>query len=339
VADAIEREMAANGGILTAADLAAYRPKILREKPARYRNYDYITAYDQVSYEALNILDQFDLAAFGPDSVEFRHLAAEAIGHAFVDNMVHYGDPDYTRSPVNGLASRAFAAARAKGIRLEQAAPRPIQAANPWPYEAGGNAPEALPTGPTRARLEGTTQMAAADRAGNMATLITSLTSSFGSLVLVPGTGVLLNNGMQNFDPRPDLPNSIAPGKMPIFAAPSLVARRDGKAVFGGCGSGGYRILTGVLHALLHALDFGMGVQAAVDAPRVHCQGEATYVDSRIPTPVQARLAEMGHEVIAQTDQPNSTNFGRINAVGIDPETGLVHAGAGPAWVTGAAGY
>jgi gamma-glutamyltranspeptidase/glutathione hydrolase len=181
--------------------------------------------------------------------------------------------------------------------------------------------------------------MAAADRAGNMVTLITSLTSSFGSMVLVPGTGVFLNNSMQNFDPRPGLPNSIAPGKMPIFAAPTVVAARGGRAAFGGCGSGGYRIETGVLHTLMHALDFGMGLQQALDAPRVHNQGGETYVDARIPAQVQARLAEMGHTVIPAADQPGSTHFGRINAVSLDPKTGRLHAAAGPAWATGLAGY
>ena len=339
LAEAIEREVCGHGGILTAADLAAYRPKVLREQPAVYRGRPYISAYDQVSYEALNILDHFDLAGYGPDSAEFRHLAAEAIGHAFSDNMVHYGDPDHTRSPVNGLASREFAAARAAGIRPDRAAPRLISAADPWRYERQQDAPETISSTRSTAGLQGTSQMAAADRDGNLVTLITSLTGGFGSLVAVPGTGVLLNNAMQNFDPRPGQPNDIRPGKMPIFAAPSLVMAQDGRALFGGCGSGGYRILTGVLHALMHSLDFGMPLQQAIDAPRVHCQGDATYVDSRIPLAVQQRLAEMGHNVIVQTDEAGVTNFGRVNAIRIDPRTGLMHAGSGPAWKTAAAGY
>jgi gamma-glutamyltranspeptidase/glutathione hydrolase len=171
------------------------------EKPARYRDFEYITAYDQVAYEALNILDRFDLASYGPDSVEFRHLAAEALGHAFMDNMVHYGDPEHTQSPVNGLASRDFAAQRAAGIRLDRAAPRPIAAADPWPFESEGDAPETLSLTSTLAKLGGTTQMATADREGNMTSLITSLSHAFGALILVPGTGIILNNSMQNFDP------------------------------------------------------------------------------------------------------------------------------------------
>ena len=339
VAEAIEREVVSHGGLLTANDLEAYRPKILRERPGVYRGRPYITAFDQVGYEALNILDQYDLAALGPDSVAFRHLVAEAFGHAFADSLTHYGDPDHTHSPVNGLASRAFAVARAAGLRLDRAAPRPIQAGDPWPFENQHSAPESISTRPSLAGLEGTTQMAAADRAGNMVTLCTSITGSLGSLVVVPGTGIILNNAMQNFDPRPDQPNCIRPGKMPIFGVPTLVMTENGRARFGSCGSSGYRILTGVLHSLMHHLDFGMPLQAAVDAPRVHCQGQDTYVDDRLPAEVQAGLTALGHTVIPQPEEPNLTHFGRVNAVAVDPRTRLLHAGTGPAWSTAAVGY
>ncbi len=338
VAQAIEREVLGGGGLLTAADLDAYRPKIMREAPQHYRGRPYITSNDQVGYEALNLLDQFDLAAHGRDSVEFRHLMAEAMGCAFTDNMVHYGDPEHTASPVEGLASRAFAAHRAAGIRPDRAAPRPMAAADPWPFEPGG-APAAISNRPSLAGLEGTSQMAAADSAGNLVTLCTSLTGAFGSLVAVPETGILLNNGMQNFDPRPGQPNSLAPGKMPIFAVPTLVMAEQGRARFGSCGSGGYRITSGVLHTLVHHLDFGLALQAAVDAPRVHCQGAETYVDARLPDAVQAGLAALGHTVVAQSEEIGVTNFGRVNAISLDPATGLRHAATGPAWHTAAGGY
>lgn len=339
VAEAIGKYVTAHGGILSAMDLAAYRPKLLKEKPARYRGYDYITAFDPVSYEVLNILDQFDLRGFGPDSVEYRHLMAEACGHAFADNMQHYGDPDFVRSPAAGLSSRAFAAARAAGLRLDRAAPRPIRAADPWPYDDPANAPEKLPETPSLGGIHGTTQMAAADRAGNLVTICTSLTSAFGSKVYVPEVGVFLNNGMQNFDPRPAQPNGIQPGKMPIFGVPVLAVAKDGQAVFGDCGSGGYRILSGTLHAAVNALDFGMNAQPAVDAPRVYCQGEETFVDERVPAEVQQRLTELGHTVVPQLDTPGATHFGRVAAIQIDPHTHVMRSGIAPAWATAAAGY
>ncbi|MGQ0602836.1 MAG: gamma-glutamyltransferase family protein, partial [Anaerolineales bacterium] len=339
VAEAIERYVVGYGGILTAQDLANFQPKVMREKPARYRDFDYVSCYDQVSYEALNILDQFDLRQYGPNSVEFRHLFAEALGHAFTDSMWHYGDADFTRSPVNGLASRAFAQVRAKNIRRDRAASRPIAAGDPWPYETESNKPERMPIGPSRGGPSGTTQMVAADRAGNIAVTCTSLSGAFGSCIYVPEVGVLLNNSMRNFDPRPDHPNCIQPGKMPIFAAPVIVASKDGSAVFACAGSGGYRIQTGVLHTLLNTLEFGMEVQQAVDAPRVHCQCDETCVDGRIPTEVQVQLREMGLNVVVQTDSPGGNYYGRVCAVAIDPRSGLMRAGSGPAWQTAAAGF
>ncbi|MEM7112772.1 MAG: gamma-glutamyltransferase family protein [Chloroflexota bacterium] len=339
IAAAIEREVVSNGGILSAADLAAYQPKIMRERPSSYRDTEYITAYDQVAYEILNILDTFDLASYGPDSLEFRHLVAEALGHGFMDNKVHYGDPDYTNSPVNGLTSRDFAAARAAQIGLSHAAPRPITAADPWPYETEALVPEMISNMPTIGQHKGTSTMVTADRDGNMCALITSISSSFGCRVLVPGTGIILNNSMQNYDPRPEHPNHIQPGKMPIFAAPSLVATRNKEAIFASGGSGGYRIMTGVLHAFMHAVDFGMGIQAAIDAPRVHCQGQETAVDARIPIEVQQQLTAIGHKLDVVIDDPGANHFGRVVGLWRDLETGLLHAGSGQAWVSAAAGY
>ena len=337
IAAAIEKEIADRGGILSAADLAAYKPKILREKASHYRHTRYITAYDQVAYEALNILERFDLTSYGADSIEFRHLAAEALGHAFMDNKVHYGDPDFVQSPVAGLTSREFAASRQ--IHLDRAAPRPIQAADPWPFETDALKPEIISNAPTLGKIEGTSQMVAADKAGNFCALITSLSSAFGCRVLIPGTGIILNNSMQNFDPRPDHPNCITPGKIPIFAAPSLVATQDGQAMFASAGSGGYRIMTGVLHTFMNHVDFDMSIQAAIDAPRVHCQGQETAVDSRIPHAIQEKLAQMGHQVEVTTDTPGGVYYGRVVGIHRDLKTKLLHAGSGPAWNSAAAGF
>jgi gamma-glutamyltranspeptidase/glutathione hydrolase len=338
VAEAIERASAEVGGVLRASDLAAYRPRILHERPSRYRGHDYVTAYDQVGIEALNILECFDLARHGPDSAAFRHLVAEALARAFIDSMTHYGDPDFEQSPVQGLASPDFARARAAKIALDRTLPRPVSAADPWPFENAMRAPEKIADAPARPPLGGTSQMAAADSDGNMATLCTSLSSGFGSLIYVPEIGVMLNNCMQNFDPRPHMPNRIRPGKMPIFAVPTLVAARDSRAVFGAAGSGGYRITTAVLHPLMHVVDFGMSLQAAVDAPRVHCQGDDTFVDARIPAEVRAALAALGHRVVVQRDTPGVNCFGRVAAVSID-DGGALHAATWPPWQTAAAGW
>src|SRR4029077_14621751 len=150
----------------------------------------------------------------------FYHLMAEAFGHAFVDNVVWFGDDEHVDSPLAGLASRKFAQVRAADIRLHRAAPRPITAADPRPFDLGAKSP-------------GTTQMTAADADGNVAALITTVGHDFGSLVFVEEVGCFLNSSMVNYDPRPGRGNSIAPGKMPYFAVPIIVAARDGKAILG----------------------------------------------------------------------------------------------------------
>src|SRR5262249_46973804 len=163
----------------------------------------------QVGYEALNILDQFDLAALGSDSAAFRHTMAEAMAMAFVDNIAHYGDPDFVpEAPVDALASRAFGARRPAMLDPARSLPRPLPP--PLTWLDLGRAPDGgatrISAPPWPPRLAGTTQMAAADAEGNMVSLITSI--SAGSYVAVPETGIILNNSMNNFDPRPGRPNS-----------------------------------------------------------------------------------------------------------------------------------
>jgi len=182
--------------------------------------------------------------------------------------------------------------------------------------------------------VHGTTQVAAADADGAMASIITTIGQDFGSLVYVPEAGVFLNSSMVNYDPRPGRPGSIAPGKMPFFAVPSIVAARDGRAVFAAAGSGGYRILSGVVQTMVHAVDLGMPLRAAVDAPRVYCQGEQLFVDERLPAATLQALAGLGHTVIAERVTPAYAPFARVSAV--SALRGELEAASDPPWNTAA---
>jgi gamma-glutamyltranspeptidase/glutathione hydrolase len=336
VAKAIEETFRACGGILGAADLAAYRPRVVKEAPQRYRDLAYITCLDPVGYEALNILDRFDLKSMGPDSLAFRHVMAEAMAAAFVDNIAFYGDPDAGYAAVaSALGGRALGDRRAVMIALDRFLPRPVAAVDPGAEDPALTG-SFVAIDPWPPRLAGTSQMTAADAEGNMATLLTSVSHSFGSQITAAGTGVTLNNGMGNFDPRPGRPNSIAPGKMPIFAVPELIAVRNGQAVFAASGSGGYRITTAILHALSYWHDFGMTLSEAVARPRLHCQGKETYLDARIPAEVRDGLAALGHQVVVQQDDPGLNAFGRISAVVRRGKR--LQAVSGPPWLGGAGG-
>tara|TARA_Y100000588_G_scaffold236925_1_gene250515 strand:+ start:2566 stop:4287 length:1722 start_codon:yes stop_codon:yes gene_type:complete len=338
VAKAIEQYVQGLGGILSRQDLAQYAPRIWHEPAAHYRDYRYISCFDQVAYEALNILDGYDLAKYGADSYAYRHLVAEALGVAFTDNMTWYGDPDFENAPIQGLTDPRFAAKRRKDIRMRRAIDRPIQPGNPWPYDPGFNNTEGENVSPTQGKIAGTSQVAVADRAGNLASCCISVGSAYGSRVYVPEVGIFLNDAMQNFDPRPNHLNSIHPGKMPIFAAPALVACLRDQGRFAASGSGGYRIQTGVLHTFMNYVDHQMDIQKAVDHPRVHCQGQETVADSQIPEKIRTKLKQAGHNLTTVSAAPGRNHFGRICAVSRDPSSGELRGGAGPSWSTGIAG-
>jgi gamma-glutamyltranspeptidase / glutathione hydrolase len=335
VAEAIDAEFRRGGGALRAEDLAAYQPRVTRERPQRFHDVDYTTGADTVGYEVLNILTSFDLSRWGPDSPQYYHLVAEALACAFTDNLSYYGDPEVTASPVTGLTSPAFGQARARMLREDRALSRPVAALNPWPYN--GDQAGAAPGERSAGGAGGTTKVVTGDRWGNLVALCTTLETGFGSLVLVPGTGIIMNNAMLDFDPTPGRANSIAPSKMPLFGAPTVVASRNGEGLFAAGGSGGYRIAAAVLQSMINSLVFGMRPQAAADAPRVYSQGSETVVEDSISEGVVRWLADAGHDVVSVPQRPGVVSLGRVSALRRDPDTGEVHVGASPAWCTAAA--
>ena len=221
---------------------------------------------------------------------------------------------------------------------MRRAIDRPIQPGNPWPYDPGFSGTEGEDISPTQGKIAGTSQVAVADRAGNLASCCISVGSAYGSRVYVPEVGIFLNDDMQNFDPRPNHLNSIHPGKMPIFAAPALVACLGDQGRFAASGSGGYRIQTGVLHTFMNYVDHQMDIQSAVDHPRVHCQGQETVADRRIPVNIRTKLEQAGHNLTTVSAAPGRNHFGRICAVSRDPSSGELRGGAGPSWSTAIAG-
>jgi len=326
--------MAANGGLLTAADLASYSPDVLVQPRYSYRDYEYATCGDLISVEALNILECFDVpGCCDPEGATYRHLMGEGLGQAFIDNFTFSGDPRYVRTPLEGLASKSYAKHLAEQIRLDQAR-REIAPGDPWAFQEGKAGSSQLPS---MAPFGGTTQVCAADEQGNVVSLITSLGGAFGSLVLVPGTGIFLGNAMMCFDPRPGNINSVGPGRMPLYGVPVLIAFKDGRATGAIAGSGGYRTTTALLHTFVNVIDHGIRLQAALEAPRVHSQGDTLDIDSRIPPNVRDQLRAMGHELRVFESTPVSFPFGRPSAVWCD-EAGRLHAASDP-FSGGSAGF
>lgn len=329
-ARAIAHRVQAAGGLLTQHDLATFTVTTRPEEPARYRDLSYVTGDDPVGREVLGVLEHADLSA-GPGSADHHHWMAEACSHALVDNVAWYGDPEVEDVPVGGLASPGFAASRAAGLDPLRAAPRPCVPADPWFWEPRltGAPVRREPVGRSGG-APGTSQVSAVDADGMAVSLITTIGGLFGSGVAVPELGLVLNNGMVNFDPRPDAPGRVMPGKRPFFAVPALTGVRDDGTVIAVSGSGYYRILSAVVGTVVNLVAHGLSAPEAVSAPRSHGQGGDTYLDARAPAEVQAELTRRGHRVVLQESSETEAAFARVCLAVRDP-AGRMSAAADPA--------
>jgi gamma-glutamyltranspeptidase/glutathione hydrolase len=341
IADLLLRAMRENGGLITRDDLASYRPREVGPglessyRGVRLVGMPYATGCSTV-YQALNLLENFDLAAEGVGSAGAYHLIAEASRRAFLDRFTYMADPASAPVPWEGLLSKEYARQVAATIDPRRATPE-AHRGDPWPYQPGGRQPLAAPGGPGPAQ-ESTTHITVVDRDRNMVALTSTLVSDFGSKVVVPGTGILLNNGMSWFNPEPGTVNSLGPRKRALWAVSPTLAFREGKPWLA-CGSpGGRKVMTAILQTLVNSIDFDLGPQEAVSRPRVHCEGPATQVDSRIDAEVLETLRDMGHRLDVREETFTNSLFARPNGVRIYHEKGELRAGVNQhkmAWAMG----
>jgi gamma-glutamyltranspeptidase / glutathione hydrolase len=298
VAAAIEREMRANGGIMTAADLASYAPRVGRPFVGRLSGHDLLVAPwgngGVTVLQTLNLLAGLELARAGHNSAEHLHLFAEASRRAFADRFAFVADPESADAPWQGLLSQEYAAARRAEMRPELATPDPGPG-DPWAYQESRSGRGA--TGLDPRADHGTTHMATVDAAGNAVSLTQTLLTGFGSRATVAGTGVVLNNGMMWFDPEPGHANSIAPNKRALSNMAPLIGLRDGRLRFAVGASGGRKIIDCVSQVALNVAEFGLGIQDAISAPRIDCSGRQLLVDDRVDPAIVDALRRRGHRV------------------------------------------
>jgi gamma-glutamyltranspeptidase/glutathione hydrolase len=329
IAEAIAADMRRNGGILTYEDLASYRSDVHVLGDGDYYEYRgtrYTPGLSIIVVHILNIMENFDLVGMGPDSTAYRHVMLEALRRAWV-NFFAYGRDA-------ALFGKGYAAEVADRIRLDKAA----EEVEPVPLPGQENT-RSQRSGSSPVGSAHTTTLAAADRDGNVFNMLTSLGAGFGSKVVIPGTGIVLNDHMCNFDPVPGRPLSLGPSRRTAQGCHNPVFFRNGKPFLAMSASGARRSMSAVIHVLVHSVDFGMGIQEAINAPRVWAEAlyEEVFLDSRIPEGVQRALADMGHRVVSM-DVVTHGGFGCPTGVGID-ESGRLHGGADPMYGTGVAGF
>jgi len=262
-------------------------------------------------------------------------VRAEAVRRAFEDRFRYLGDALRVTAPWSGLASSEYAAALARAIRT--AGPRSdAPAPDPWQWEGGAPAVGGRRGAAAAATADCTTHVCAIDRQRNMVSFTNTAVSLFGSRMVAPGTGILLQNGMIWFDPEPGRPNSVAPGKRPLVNMVPVLGFRRGKPLFALGAPGGRKIISTVPQIVSNMLDAGDSPQAAMEAPRLHTEGGDLWVDDRVGEPSLRALGRMRHSVVPRHVDLNAFHFARPVAIRID-RRGL-EAGLDPLCDASAAG-
>ena len=325
-AELIEKEMRRGGGLITRADLRIYRAIRRRPLHGTYRGYEVLSAPPSSSggtalIEMLNVLEGYDLAAAGFGSADAVHLTVEAMRRAYADRARHLGDPAFNpQMPIARLTSKEYAEALRRGIRRDRAS-----ASSPttfeWPAESGQ-----------------TTHLSVVDAEHNAVALTYTLEDNYGSKIVVPGAGFLLNNEMGDFNPRPGLtdetglvgtdPNLAAPGKRMLSSMTPTILAREGRFYMALGSPGGRKIPNAVLLTIQNVIDYGMNLQRAIDAPRFHHQ----WLPDRILhepwglSPDTLRLlTARGHRL---SDQWPSDSASGVQAVRYDLAEGLLEGGS-----------
>ncbi len=317
------------GGILDESDFAAYKPGVVEPLRSSFRDYTLLgvplPSPGLTTIQCLRMLEGFDLAGMGHNSADALHVMAETFRLAFADRDAYLGDPEFCDPPVEALLSEDYLTSRRAEIDPRRAL------ADVRPGNVGR-----VPTG-VQGGGGGTTQICAVDAAGNVVSMTQTLIGGFTGLGVAGDTGVVMNCGLQWFDPRPDAPNSVAPGKRPLSNMTPMIVERDGKPVLAVGAPGSRRITNAVSQVTLNVLEYGMHVQPAISAPRIDCSLGHILADDRIDAAVIADLRERGHRVDVVHEFINEGgpatgyrgHFSRPAAITIDTD-GIRHGGDYP---------
>jgi gamma-glutamyltranspeptidase/glutathione hydrolase len=310
---AIAADLQKRGGFLTADDFAAHRADWVEPIGTTYRGYQLYelppNTQGFVALEMLNILEGYDILAFGHNSADYLHRLAEAKRIAFADRAAHLADPALVPSETLAqLISKDYAAARRREINGDRAARDFTSGASFHGRDRGD-----------------TVYLAAADGRGHIVSFINSLFSDFGSGIVTPGTGVMLHNRGLGFTLQPGHPNRLAPGKRPLHTLVPAFLMKDGQPVMAFGVMGADNQAQAHVQIVVNIVDFGMNVQEAGEAPRVRHLDEGLAVESGIAPAVLTSLHERGHVLL-----DGRGLMGGYQAVMIDSSTGVLMGGSDP---------
>jgi len=313
IAERIAAFADANGGVLARADLAEHQSTWVEPIGTDYRGYELCeippNGQGLTALLALNILENFDMAAYAHGSAEALHLRIEALKLAFADRNRYIADPQHVAVPVAHLLSKDYAHSRAAQVNrkraLERVAPGPVN---------GGRDTVCLTT---------------ADRHGNVVSLINSLYFPFGSGMVVDGTGIVLHNRGYGFVVEPTHPNCVAPRKRPFHTIIPAMLMRDGRPVVAFGVMGGDVQAQAHVQVVSNLVDYGMNIQEALDDARFHyVEGDRVALETEHAPAAVAGLRALGHTVLGEEAVLVRGGFGGGQGIMIDPATGCYWGGS-----------
>ena len=298
VAEKIVADMEAHNGLITLQDLADY--KVVEREPVRgsFRGYE-IAAMPAPSsggthvIQMLNILENFPLAKMGPESADALHIMAEAMKFSYADRSKYLGDPDFVEVPTEILVSKKYASDIAAKISMERAL----------------TSDEIAPGKLSIYESDETTHYSVVDDEGNMVGNTYTLMFTFGSGVVIEGTGILMNNNMGNFTLRSDIPdafglmgsenNLIRPNRRPVSSMSPVLVSKNGQPILMTGSPGGSKIISANMQMVLNVVEFGMNIADAAVAPRIHHQWkpDVLEIESGISPDTVSRLIDRGHNI------------------------------------------
>ena len=319
------------GGILTAEDLASYTVEDQEPLRGTYKDLILFTVRPPASgglhvIQILNILENWEAGRWEAEPADYIHRFCEALRFVFADRARYLGDPDFVDVPVEGLISKSHAAAIAALID-------PGRVRNDYPsgdFDPGGE------------KSDNTTHLCVIDEEGNIVSLTQSINDFFGSGIVPGGTGFLLNNHMDDFSDDPGSVNAPRPGRRPTSSMGPLIVFRAGKPYLALGSPGGPRIFPTLAQIIVNVVEFGMGIDQAIEAPRFfsfssHGKAGPLSVESRIPGEVVRRLQELGHEV--EVREAYDRFFGGAQGLLLTPGKSVIRGGADSRRDGSGAGY
>lgn len=321
IADAVADVVQNFGGSMTPDDLAKYDVTVDEPIWGDYQGYEIASMPPPSSggvflLQMLKILDGFNLSQYDVDSVEKLHLLAEAMHLAYADRAAYAGDPEFVNVPVDGLLHPDYIKERQKLISMDTVNQTPT-AGDPWKYE-NAEANFTPTSQPDDKKYGETTHFTVADKWGNVVSYTTTIEQVFGTGIMVPGYGFMLNNELTDFDAVPGGANEVQPNKRPLSSMTPTIVFENGEPVLTVGSPGGPTIITSVLQTIIHAIEYDMELKEAVEEPRIYTNNLNSYrYEDGISADTLNELNAMGHKFGS-----SPTIIGNVQSILIDLENG-----------------